>query len=80
MFGLLKFLKNSKLVGLMAQVGVILGSIDAAGVIDVLPPKVGAAVAVVGGVVSWYNRTFGGEVASDATKESHAQDVQNRAY
>ena len=54
-----KFLKNSRLVGVMAQAGVVLGSIDMSSLTPVLPQKVVATLTIVSGVISWYNRSFG---------------------
>jgi hypothetical protein len=68
MGALLKLLKNSRVVGVVAQVGVLLGAIDLGQVASVLPPKVAGVVTAVAGVVSWYNRAFGtSDPASDGS-------------
>lgn len=54
-----RMLKSSKFVALLAQLAVVLGSLDMTGIIAVLPPKAAAVMTVVAGVVAMINCSVG---------------------
>lgn len=67
---LLRWLRHSKVAGVMAQATILFGALDAAGVLSVLPARAAAVVAGVGGVLAWYNKTLrsDGSIETDADR------------
>jgi hypothetical protein len=71
----LKWLRHSRVAGVVAVLTNVLALVDAAGAVHVLPPTAAAAVGTVAGLVAWYNKTLrsDGRVATDAALRG-AQD------
>lgn len=53
-----KLLKNSRIAALVAQAAMIVGALDLAHVAQLVPPKVGAVLIVIGGVAAQISRAF----------------------
>lgn len=61
------WIKQSAFAQVIAQAAIAFGALDASGVIPLLPPKIGAAIAVVGGIVAGINKALG----ADAPRTPH---------
>ena len=49
---MLKFLRNSKIIALVAQAAMVVGALDLASIAHLVPEKVGAVLIVIGGVAA----------------------------